>query len=885
MIEFHYLKYIFETSPGSRYVAKQDKNGFCADSVVNESDIKLQTDVDFWLAPAVFLDPTRGRKQANVLGAKWLWLDIDVGEEKGYKSLEQAFEALTSIDLRPTLVVFTGHGYHCYYELVEFTEKEMWTRLAVRLRQYCVNKQILADHQVTCDISRLLRIPGTMNCKNPAQLILAKVVLHDPSSVYSYQSLDALLPPVIKNKREIRNVSEFNANQVYLPSDAGLVGEKCAQVKRFLTGEIVTEPVWYALAGVLNFCEGGRDIFHQASSLDSRYDSAQTEEKFEHWMQAVGKPATCEHFRNINPAGCQGCPFTVSTPTLLGIYNPPAQQLSKDIEDTTERPQVLEQSIPGQQGQFQVGQAGVWFIHASDSKKHRQVSQYPLIVTRIFKVQHPGAEASHVLDVSWWVGDTHSAAMIDTEKLDSVTFASYCNKQLIPYENINLLSQYLKACAFKMVADKKVEVMHVANGWTDDHSFVLGNLCISETGHQKIRAGGEYGISQEGSKEAWVDAIKLIFKDEQAWASQYTLLAILGSPLYALMGEQVGGSCLSLTGQSGVGKTLIAHVGLSAFGNPKKLSLSHNSTYNSVMEMIAKLRNLPVMINEFNLFPEKERNDLVMSVANGESKRRLDRSAKLNSVKTFANLTLLTSNYPLLDSDWKLNEAMRRRVIELELVQDNSIPLSDAHSIYRICTENFGHIGVDLIDFYVKHRDSIKQQIDELFQLYVDAIERKNRFLIWQLVCADIAFTTLKKLGVLSESVKVSLDKIINKAVHQIKDIASTKDRCADVMHEYILLNWESFLKVNSNEQIFNNPRMKCMGKMVEKSERVRFYIPVSLMNEQLIKRQIPKKEFRSWLGTEPKIIKFGIVATRAYVWDISHTTFQSLEKERVYDT
>jgi hypothetical protein len=123
----------------------------------------LPTDRDVFFAPAIRKE--KGRKRENVLGSRVLWIDVD--------NLEPPRPTLP-----PTMIVCSGHGWHMYWSLesplTDLDELE------------ALNKLLIADVPTSdkgCwNASRLLRVPGTLNTKDPP----ARVELrrHTPELVY-----------------------------------------------------------------------------------------------------------------------------------------------------------------------------------------------------------------------------------------------------------------------------------------------------------------------------------------------------------------------------------------------------------------------------------------------------------------------------------------------------------------------------------------------------------------------------------------------------------------------------------------------------------------------------------------------------------------------------
>lgn len=88
-----------------------------------------------------------------------LWADLD---GKRFASKQDALKSLDGFALSPSLVIDSGNGYHGYWLL-----KEPTAELArVEAINVGIAKALGGDH--THDVSRILRVPGTSNWKNPS---------------------------------------------------------------------------------------------------------------------------------------------------------------------------------------------------------------------------------------------------------------------------------------------------------------------------------------------------------------------------------------------------------------------------------------------------------------------------------------------------------------------------------------------------------------------------------------------------------------------------------------------------------------------------------------------------------------------------------------------
>jgi hypothetical protein len=117
-----------------------------------------------------------GRTKRNAFGARAFWLDLDVGEDKPYATINDAIKALAefcrTLKLPTPIIVFSGSGLHVYWPLRETLERQVWERYANGLKALCERHGLHADPSRTADISSVLRTPGTYNRKRqPVQLV------------------------------------------------------------------------------------------------------------------------------------------------------------------------------------------------------------------------------------------------------------------------------------------------------------------------------------------------------------------------------------------------------------------------------------------------------------------------------------------------------------------------------------------------------------------------------------------------------------------------------------------------------------------------------------------------------------------------------------------
>jgi len=119
------------------------------------------------------LGPRQRAKAQQVAAIAGFWLDLDVGEG-GAPTRDDAF-TLAAAHLAPTILVDSGNGLHAWYLLHEpwlFTSREQQTEAASLARRFvALHAQTAARRgwriDSVGDLARLMRLPGTLNAKDP----------------------------------------------------------------------------------------------------------------------------------------------------------------------------------------------------------------------------------------------------------------------------------------------------------------------------------------------------------------------------------------------------------------------------------------------------------------------------------------------------------------------------------------------------------------------------------------------------------------------------------------------------------------------------------------------------------------------------------------------
>lgn len=124
--------------------------------------------------------PAAVRNAENAMALKAIWLDLDVvtpgkvkDGKKEYETIEEAAASViafceTANLSRPSALVGSGGGLHCYWIATVPLAPDRWSFWAERLATLAKAHGVNADLGCTTDRARILRVPGTFNHKtNP----------------------------------------------------------------------------------------------------------------------------------------------------------------------------------------------------------------------------------------------------------------------------------------------------------------------------------------------------------------------------------------------------------------------------------------------------------------------------------------------------------------------------------------------------------------------------------------------------------------------------------------------------------------------------------------------------------------------------------------------
>lgn len=312
------------------------------------------------------------RAAVNAIALKSFFLDVDVKppqydedgvlrpNQKGYETQDQAMIAIADFIKqsgmpKPTLIVWSGGGFHVYWTISTPLTPGEWQPYATGLAEAAKHYGLRCDTQCTVDSARVLRVPDTFNHKEAQP---RRVALVGPRLDFDYNP-DRVLAPLEHFKS--RTTTSGNANVDFAefaafprraplldasPLRANLVNEftdvdldnvigNCAFLADTVAtgGAGVDNPLWNITTLIATFCKNGRNQAHRMGDKHAGYTKESTDEFFdrkdrERQEKGLGWPL-CTTISATGSKFCGSCPHFGKGKSPLHFGNSQAQTGSR----------------------------------------------------------------------------------------------------------------------------------------------------------------------------------------------------------------------------------------------------------------------------------------------------------------------------------------------------------------------------------------------------------------------------------------------------------------------------------------------------------------------------------------------------------------------------
>lgn len=188
------------------------------------------------------------KKKEDIVDIGALWLDVDSKDYGGSK--EDALTAIEGFPLAPSILVDSGNGYHVYWVLETpiIDRDDEQTKILNQVLAGLI-KALKADSQ-SKNFDRVLRLPGTMNVKNPGDPKPCVIVRVDQSLAYTLKDFEAYRDMAYEEPEETPTDVDFEGEEVKVSrADKKMAEAMIANLRvkknirnMILTGKLKTSP-------------------------------------------------------------------------------------------------------------------------------------------------------------------------------------------------------------------------------------------------------------------------------------------------------------------------------------------------------------------------------------------------------------------------------------------------------------------------------------------------------------------------------------------------------------------------------------------------------------------------------------------------------------------
>lgn len=817
---------------------------------------------DVYFSVGAFSEKSR---KAALASQGAMFLDIDCGEGKDYPTKTEALLAILqwcrdNSFYRPSHLVDSGNGVHVYWMLDSFYTRDVWLPVAEHLKQALSIAGIKIDPTVTADASRILRVPGTHNHKNPDNIIEVKLLdrIDRRLGLFDFQSN---LPQVGPRPAAYRNkVDVWAIPSEFPPGDAEAIASKCLQMKGIKDKQgAVSEPYWRAGLSILQRCANNEHYIKEWSKGDERYDEASALDKAE----KTQGPYTCTSFNQANPLGCTGCPFAGK------IKSPIQLKAGEDAQNKTVGRYILTKSN---------------IVMDDEEGGQAIVSDIPLWIEEVrVSARTDNINGKSTLEACWITlgGKRERSTVPQREIHDPKAFVGWLadNNIVASVRDKKHMQWYISEFTKKIELEKGTRVFHEVLGWHED-GFVLGDKTVSKEGSVPAlvqTSSTIKNIKSKGTLEAWKSGVAE-FNDPKYYPHAFAVLAGFGSPLLYPSNKQ--SAVISLVGPSGAGKTMAANTALSIYGNPEDLSLGASSTMNTVTKQLESCRHVPFLLDEVTQYNTKKLTQFIYDAANGQPKSSLTRSRENRQTYNWKLTPFITSNSPVLDHEHNdVQEAHRRRLLEIKFRK--ALTGEVGSIVGETITNNYGVAG----EVYLRAVCKIQDKIPELIDKEVERIKARykmpeaNRFGIWTLAVAKVGGAIAKSLGLIDYDILAVVDFAANYLAKQAKETKLSEELAEQALSEWLareskhICYWE---EQQRNAMPVDAPIARVLSDQVY-INRAEFHKTLKVLN---ISRSAAAEWAKTMEVAEPRKVRLcpGIPAVLCYIFDRQKVGFEMEE-------
>ncbi len=770
------------------------------------------------------------RTAVNAHTLRSFWIDIDVGPDKaasgkGYATQDLALDALDAFIDRGfpdcSIIVSSGRGLHIYWVLDADCPKTAWQPVADAFQAAFQGVGLLAD-PVSADAARVLRTPGTHNRKDGGCLPVE--VVEQTGAVYSLADIAAAASRLAPQRPTMRmdlaaGVADLECNadllgglpqrQAWLSAIAG----KCKQVRDIASaqGSQCSEPLWYASVQLARHLVDGRAAAHYLSQGHPGYSPDDVDRKLEQLEAKNIGPTTCKKFAQLNPAGCQGCKWELTSPIQLGEKAPepvkPVIKVTAAVATPEGEIELVETEVapPVDLPAGFMVTAGGTVAEVFDDKgipSWKLIFPGQIFPTRIFRA--PGRPLE--LEVYSRREQTGEVAkfVIPATALGEAkeTRKTLMGHIMIDANNAAHLQKLLNRMGLSIQERERTGVSVRQLGWqmgTDSpDSFVSGRtrfrgttiergIAIDESVEQTADYLSAPGGTIEGAREG-----AALFAKPGAQMHQSIYLTGLAGVFAPFVGAQNFAALSIVNRIGGEGKTTNCDAAMSHWFRPLPARSLTRDTMNALVHTMSVRGTLPMFIDEVTNAKPEFVVDLIYTASQGREKARMQQSgAKAREMLPPWKCPLLTtSNMSVRQLVRAIRgdaAALDARVIEVRYARLD-LEAAERNRIGRVFYDNHGLTGPLVAQHVAANMSAYAQSADVIREKLVAAlgVDSADRFWLNWGVGVLLACRATNHLQLTSYSLNELFHYVVQLLIAQRAAKEADSRTAVDILAEYL---------------------------------------------------------------------------------------------------
>ncbi len=265
----------------------------------------------------------------DVTAIPGLWTEVDIQgpghvEQALPAGQDEALELAYSIpELPPSLIIHSGGGIYVFWLfkepwILESTAEQGEAQALLKRFEQTVLKQGSAKGWTldsVADLRRVLRLPGSLNIKDPDNPKPVKILEYHPERRYNPADFE----PYLAELESTVIHGSLPDDEDFAPADLEKILNVCTWMKHCqVDAAQLKEPEWYHMLSVVARCKDPEWWAHELSKSYPGYSEAETSKKYQQAKDRAG-PVTCERVRKkLNPEACKACKESVTSPVQLG---------------------------------------------------------------------------------------------------------------------------------------------------------------------------------------------------------------------------------------------------------------------------------------------------------------------------------------------------------------------------------------------------------------------------------------------------------------------------------------------------------------------------------------------------------------------------------------